>query len=95
MTPETHTVDLLKSGYLEVSEHGELRVGQRVHHSGEKWSEARTEGTAVIERIFARPRTIQGREDVELIAKLDRPTFWGSEHGFWADYHTVIVEVAS
>lgn len=89
---EAQAADLLKRGYVEVQEWGELHVGDRVRNTGQRWSEAIAEGTATIERIFHKPDSAweakYGRPDVEIIAVRDKPDF-GSTHGFWADYHTV------
>lgn len=88
--PEDRAKELLDMGYEEVTEapgpYGALNVGQRVHHVGQQYSEARA-GTATIERIFIR----HSRDnDVEVIAKRDKP-IWGPNdtHGYWANYHTI------
>lgn len=91
MNAEEHAADLLTHGYVEITEHKHLHLGQRVRHGGQRWSGAYQNGTATIERIFRSPRLIQGQEDVELIVKRDKP-FLDSPHGFWADYHTCTVE---
>lgn len=85
---EARAAELLGRGYTEVTEAGELFVGQRVRHIGEQYPDAILHGTAVIERIFIKA----GGKDVELIARRDKPR-WGPEdtHGFWANYHTAPV----
>lgn len=95
MKPEDAAANLLSRGYVEITGHGRLHVGQRVSHIGERYSEALRSGTATIERMFKSPRIIHGRKDVELIVKRDKPTGLGGTHGYWADYHTVITEPVS
>lgn len=81
--------DMLKRGYVEVSEINKLAVGARVKHSGQRWPESYRDGTATIERIFHKPVSSwsqkYNRQDIELIVRRD-----GDElaYGYWADYHT-------
>lgn len=89
MTPKELRSSLLDRGYVEIPEHKGLRPGVRVSHTGERYSSAIHNGTATVEQVFKSPRLIQGREDIEIIVKRDKPT-WGSTHGQWADYHAVI-----
>ena len=70
---DEHAADLLANGYTEVTEAGRLKVGQRVCHAGQQYSDAIWNGTAVIERIF----TKAGGKDVELIACRDKPSCLG------------------
>ena len=92
MSAETQAQSLLDHGYVEVNKLGRFKKGQRVHHIGQKYWQAHQNGTATIERIFRRPQ--RGR-DVELIVKMDDPNSMSGEYGYWADYHTVIVEEAA
>ena len=92
-TAEGHAADLLARGYIEVEEIARLKVGQRVRHVGEQYYQAVDHGTAILERIFHHPtRLIQGSADIEVIVKRDKPRWETGTHGFWADYHTVVVE---
>lgn len=88
---EDRAADLLASGYLETTSIGRLTVGQRVHHIGERYPEASDNGTAVLERIFHQPGRAPHNTDVEVIVKRDKPRYENDTHGFWADYHTVVV----
>ena len=98
MSAEERAQDLIARGYVEVQEIGRLKVGQRVRHGGQRGPEAVDAGTGVLERIFHNPDSAWERRwhqrDVEVIVKRDRPEF-GNDHGFWADYDTAVVEVAS
>lgn len=85
--------DLLARGYVEIPDHNGLRPGVRVRHVGEQYPGA-SEGTATVLRVFKSPRVIQGDPDVELIVKRDKPSFWGEDYGYWADYHTVLAEAS-
>ena len=86
-TPESAATALIGSGYTEVQEHAALKVGDRVRHVGEQYTDAYQRGSGVIERIFVR-----GERDVELIVKRDKPRWSPTDtHGYWADYHTVKV----
>lgn len=85
MNAESQAKSLIHYGYTEVDEHGPFKKGRRVHHIGEQYTEARS-GTATIERIFVR------RSDVEMIVRRDNPDHIGGPHGYWANYHTVVVE---
>lgn len=93
---EATVEDMLKHGYVEVTEINDLKVGARVKHSGQRWPGAYSNGTATIERIFHKPVSSWSqkyhRQDIEIIVKKDNPEF-GSEYGYWADYHTVLAEV--
>lgn len=87
--------DLLKRGYVELQEHNGLKVGTRVRHSGERYSDAIFKGTGNIERIFYKANSSweqkYGRQDVELIVKRDTPQ-GDSTHRFLADYHVVTTD---
>ena len=87
MSAESQAASLLAAGYIEVEELRRFKVGGKVHHIGERFHEAYS-GTAVIERIFHRPHR---GNDVEMIVRRTRPDRIG-EHGYWADYHTIVVE---
>lgn len=86
---EETVTEMLKHGYVEVSEINRLSVGARVKHSGQRWPESYRDGTATIERIFHKPVSSwsqkYNRQDIELIVRRD-----GDElaYGYWADYHT-------
>jgi hypothetical protein len=88
---EATVEDMLKQGYVEVSEMNNLKVGARVKHISQQWPGSYTNGTATIERIFHKPVPSwpqkHTRQDIELIVKKDKPEF-GSTYGYWADYHT-------
>lgn len=90
MNAETQVQSLLDYGYVEVQEHGCLKVGQRVRHVGQQYSEAYNNGTGTLERIFHRP---DRGNDVEVIVKRDKPQFGPHDtHGFWANYHTIVID---
>lgn len=89
---QSHIESLLENGYEEITEYKNLKVGQRVCHTGQRWPGAQWEGTATIERMFKSPRLIQGRDDVELVAKRDRAGQGLAGYGYWADYHTEVAE---
>jgi len=88
MDPKEIAADYLDRGYVEETTFQNLHVGQRVHHSGQRYAYGGT-GTATIERIFVNRNSAwaqnYGRPDVELIVRRDDAT-----PGFWADYHTVV-----
>ncbi len=90
----THARDLMERGYVEVTAWGDFAVGDRVHHIGQQWGAAEDNGTATIERIFHKPESAWALKynapDVEIIVKRDEPQ-WGSDYGYWANYHTVKV----
>ena len=77
---------MLAEGFKEVTEFKNLRVGLRVRHMSQRWSEAQDKGTGVIERIFIREgdnwSQTHGRPNVELIKKNDDDSF-----SYLADYH--------
>lgn len=90
---------LIADGYHPVEEFTHrgrtLRVGQRVHHIGEKWAAAQDQGTAILVAITRhRPPSSweqsYGRPDVEVIAVTDQDRYGTGRIGRWADYHTVI-----
>lgn len=92
LTPESFAEDLLGRGYVEVQEFGELKVGSRVRHTGQRWSDAIWKGTGNIERIFQRDKSSwtqkYGKPDVEVIVKKDAP----DEYSYLADYHVALAE---
>lgn len=92
---EATVEDMLKRGYVEVSEMNDLKVGARVKHTGQRWPGASSKGTATIERIFHKPVSSWSqscsRQDIELIVKRDKPEF-GTAYGYWADYHTKLAD---
>jgi hypothetical protein len=94
---EFNVREMLKRGYVEVSEINNLKVGARVKHSGQRWPGAYTNGTATIERIFHKPVSSwsqkSSRQDIELIVRRDTPVF-DHDFGYWADYHTELTEEA-
>ena len=84
---DQYAEDLKNRGYAEAGEHNYLKVGQRVRHIGQQYPDAIQQGTGTLERIFV--HTTKSR-DIEVIVKHDEPQF-GSDYGYWADYHTVII----
>lgn len=83
--------DLMEHGYRDIEEIKGLRVGDRVHHVGERFDRALSEGTAVILYITERAPSswVQagwGKRDVEIIVRRDRD----GEVSQWADYHTCV-----
>ena len=88
MTPEDRAKDLLDRGYVEVESAAGFSVGDRVHHIGEQYYDARQRGTGSVERIFEKPSLLR-YVDVELIVKRDQPGWFPTDtHGYWANYHT-------
>ena len=90
---EADVKDKLAHGYVEVTEINNLKVGARVRHAGQQWSEAYRNGTATIEHIFHKPVSSWSqkykRPDIELIVKRDGEKL---DYGYWADYHTELID---
>lgn len=86
--------DLLKRGYVEVSEINNLKAGARVRHTSQCWPGVYSKGTATIEHIFHNPKSSwsqkYSRQDIELIVKKDKTDF-ASGYGYWTDYNTDLV----
>ena len=91
--PEDWAKSLLERGYEEVTSSGVLEVGQRVRHSGERYSEAYDKGTSTIEKIFVKKND---EKDVEVIIHRDEPRWSPTDtHSQWANYHTIPVRPLS
>lgn len=97
-TAKDHAEQLLHQGYVEVEEITGLKVGQRVRHMGEQYSDALRDGTGNIERIFHKENSSWsqkngGRPDVEVIVKRDKVQYaGGSTHALLANYHVIAVD---
>jgi|SRR5213595_763586 len=83
--------NLLKRGYVEVTEFGEVEVGARVRGANQRYWQAMKCGTAEVERIFHKPQSAWsqkfGTPDVEMIVKRDDDTY-----SQLANYHVIVVE---
>lgn len=88
--------DLHSCGYQDIPEYHNLRPGVRIRHSGHRWPEAHTNGTGVVVAITHRADSSWSREwgkdDVELIARWDKPSF-GSRFSQLAQYHVWVVAI--
>jgi hypothetical protein len=87
---------LLADGYEDVPEVDGIKVGARVHHSGERFPRAYWEGTAVVLAVMEKSPSSWsrrwGRRDIEVIIERDRPQSEGmSPVGQWTDYATRVV----
>ena len=91
--------EYLESGYVEVQEFGEFKVGSRVRSKAQLWSEARTHGTGTVEHIFHKERSSwsqkYGKPDVELIIKRDESDIkpGGGPYMYLGDYHLALAEI--
>lgn len=83
--------DLLKRGYVEVTEFGEIEVGARVRGANQRYWQAVECGTGEVERIFHKPQSAwsqkYGTADVEMIVKRDDGTY-----SQLANYHVRVVK---
>lgn len=103
MTPEERTeyeemlLKLHAAGYRDVEEHGQLKVGARVRHSGHRWPEAYTQGTGVVLALTEKNPSAWsqswGRPDIELIALWDRVYLFSRLSGL-AQYHVEVIDPA-
>ena len=92
-TADQAVADLLSRGYVHIDEVAGIRVGDRVHHIGQRWWQARQEGTATVvavtENVGSAWAQKYGARDVELVVLRDKPIFEGmSRVSTWANYHT-------
>lgn len=87
--------ELHEHGYQDVAEHGRIRPGVRIRHTGHRWPEAYDEGSGVVLAVTEKPDSSWsqswGRPDVELIA------LWDRDQGFsrlsqLAQYHVEVIE---
>lgn len=83
MTREERVAELISLGYVEKDSVGQLKVGQRVRHIGERYYQALDNGTGVLRDIYQKPNDPR---DIEVVVMRDDGGW-----GLWADYHTVPV----
>lgn len=99
MTTSTIIEKLAKDGFVQIETHptrDDLVVGARVHNSGERYSEARENGTATVVAITRkgtdeRPDSWQqsyGRPNIEVVVERDN-----GERVAWADYGTQVASL--
>lgn len=87
------------AGYVDIAEHDELRVGVRIRHGGQRYSEAFRLGTGFVVALTEKPDSAWskswGKPDIELIALWDKP--WPlpdmSRMSQLAQYHVHVIEV--
>lgn len=83
---------LTTRGYQPLDEVRGISTGSRVHHIGEKWFEAHTQGTATVVGVFEKAPSgwsqSYGSRDIEMVVRRDRDDTFGQ----WADYHAVLAE---
>lgn len=102
MTPEEQQLaeemlaGLHERGYVDVAEHKKLRPGSRVRHSGQRWHEALTEGTANVVAITEKPGSswsrTYGMPDIEMVVLFDKPGITDSRLSQLAQYHVAVIE---
>lgn len=84
---------LIECGYTEIDCYNEIRVGSRVRHSGERWFEARRNGTATVLAVMQKHESSwarrHGQPDVEVLVDKDKPLFSQAPVEEWAGYYTV------
>lgn len=89
---------LVENGFAQIDAHptrDDLVVGARVHNSGERYSEARENGTATVVALMRkgtdeRPDSWQqsyGRPNIEVVVERD-----GGMQIAWSDYGTVVAQ---
>lgn len=85
--------ELHACGYRDVAEHGKLRPGVRIRHTGHRWPGAYDNGSGVVVAITEKPNSSWsaswGAPDVELIAVWDKPSLGGRVSQL-AQYHVVV-----
>lgn len=82
--------ELAARGYQDIPEVRGVKPDDRVRHYGQQWDNARIDGTATVLAVMATGRVIQGKQDIELIVRRDKPFIAGGRLiENWADYHTV------
>jgi hypothetical protein len=84
---------LIGCGYSALVGDYRIRVGQRVHHSGERWDEASWHGTATVLAVMENAGSAwsksYGQRDIEVIVLRDKPLLEGmSRVTEWANYRT-------
>lgn len=90
---------LYAAGYVDIAEHGDLRVGARIRHRGHQWHEAFHAGTGYVAALTEKPDSAwswtYGKPDIELIAVWDTPrSLAGSSRmSQLAQYHVYVIEV--
>lgn len=94
-TVEEAHQDLLRRGYRDIDSIGGLKVGARVRHGGERYTEALRRGTGIVRALTEKhpsPWAKEwGRRDVELVVETDRPRWFDNRLMLVADYHVVVI----
>lgn len=87
--------ELHKSGYVDIEEHGALRLGGRIRHRGHQWDAAYTDGTGIVIALTEKPNSAWSQSwrtpDVELIALWDKDWVSGRLSQV-AQYHVCVIE---
>jgi hypothetical protein len=82
-------------GYRDIEEHGHLKAGVRIRHTGHRWSAAYTNGTGIVLAITEKnPSSWSqswGKPDIELIALWDRVHLFSRLCGL-AQYHVEVID---
>lgn len=88
--------DLHESGYRDIAEHKNLRVGTRIRHRGEQYPQAYEHGTGVVVALTEKPDSRWSQSwrmpDVELVMLRDTAQF-GSRLSQLGQYHVEVVGV--
>ena len=91
--------ELRERGYQDITEHGDLRVGARIRHRGQQFTEAFRHGTGYVVALMEKPDSAWSRTyrmpDIELVVVFDKPALLSSSRlSQLAQYHVSVVEVA-